>query len=199
MKRSGFTLIELLGVLAVVGLLAVILVPSLTTGLAKARRAQCLNNLRSLGSVMSAYGADHRGKMPSVGSGGDYETLTAMVKGLYEDEYLESFEVLACPTDDGRTACRGNDADAFSSKSHCSYVYFEGYNPLKADGDLNRLPLFCDRARSGGKGTLTEKDNHGTKYRNVVYLGGNAVTLRSVDEANGVVNTKLPDGVSLVE
>lgn len=198
MKRSGFTLIEILVVLAVLGLLAVILIPSVAAGLGRARRAQCLNNLKSLGGVMAAYGTDHRGKMPSVGEGGDYATLTEMVKGLYEDEYLESLEIWACPTDTGRTACKGGDADSFASGQNCSYIYFEGYNPLKA-GDLAKLPLLCDRSRGGGTAALTDADNHGAKYRNVVYLGGNTATLRTADDANAVVKADLPDGVSLVE
>ena len=61
------------------------------------------------------------------------------------------------------------------------------------------MPLFCDRARGGLKATLTPQDNHGARYRNVVYLGGAAMTLRTADAANDVVKMDLPDGVSLVQ
>ncbi|MBR6022192.1 MAG: type II secretion system protein [Kiritimatiellae bacterium] len=198
-KRSGFTLVEILVVLAVMALLATILIPSVTSGLARARRARCLNNLKAMGGVLTAYGADHRGKMPNVGSGADYETLTEMIKGLYEDEYLESLELLACPTDTGRTPCRGADAESFTTSANCSYAYFAGYNPLKAGGDLNQWPLMCDRARGGLKAALTDADNHGAKMRNAVYLGGNTATLRTAEDANAIMKLELPAGVTVVE
>jgi prepilin-type N-terminal cleavage/methylation domain-containing protein len=199
-NKSGFTLIEILVVLGVIGLLAGILVPAVSAGMSKARRAQCLGNLRTIGAAFSAYGADHKGKMPSVGgNGADYATMSEMVQGLFEDGYLETLESWRCPTDGERTPCRGADADSFRTGANCSYAYFEGYNPLKIGGSLNEMPLACDRARGGGKAMLGDSDNHGASCRNVLYLGGSAMTLKTADKANGVMKVELPEGVSLVE
>lgn len=198
MKKSGFTLVEILVVIGVIGLLAVILVPAVSGGMAKARRAQCMNNLKAIGASTLAYGTEHRGRLPKIGSGGDFASLTEMVKAFFEDGYLETPETWVCPTDSGRTACRAADIDSFQTSANCSYFYFEGYNPLKVDS-VNKMPLFCDRARGGLKAALTSADNHGARYRNVVYLGGAAMTLRTADAANDVVKTDLPDGVSLVQ
>ena len=198
MKKSGFTLIEILVVLAIIGLLAGILIPQVTGGMAKARRTQCLNNLHALGTVASTYAADHKGRLPKVGSGGDYESYSAMVRGLYEDEYVETFDIFVCPLDTERAVCRGG-ADSFSSGANSSYLYFAGYSMLKAEGRTAELPLFCDRARGGGTAPLTDADNHGASWRNVVYLDGHTEGLRTAEEANAIVKADFPSGVVPVE
>lgn len=193
-NKSAFTLIEILVVLGVIGLLAAILVPAVTGGMAKARRMQCLGNVRTVGASLFAYAMDHRNRMPGVGgSGAEFESMTEMAKALFEDGYMENLEAWACPTDKERRACPGSAVDSFDSGKNSSYVYFAGYNPLKA-GDVNAMPLLCDRARGGLTAALTDGDNHGAKYRNVVYLGGAATTLKGA-AANDVMKTKLPDGV----
>lgn len=59
MKRSGFTLIELMVVVAIIGLLAVIAIPSFTGYIAKAKRAEAYINLSSLYAAEKAYWAEH--------------------------------------------------------------------------------------------------------------------------------------------
>jgi len=54
-RRDGFTLIELITVLAVIGLLATILIPSFTKVLTFSRRATCMSNLKQLASAVLAY------------------------------------------------------------------------------------------------------------------------------------------------
>ena len=199
MKKHGFTLIEILVVLAIIGLLATILIPTVTSGLAKARRTQCLNNLHALGSVVQAYSSDHKGRLPGVGGGAAFDSYSAMVKGLYEGEYLETFDVLVCPLDTGRSVCPAANVESFSSGANSSYLYFAGYNTLRVTDRLSTLPVFCDRARAGGTSALTDADNHGASWRNVVYLDGHTAGLRTADDANAVVKVELPSGVTPVE
>ena len=50
--RQGFTLIELLVVIAIISIIAGFLVPTLLRGRGEAYKAQCLNNLKQLYTVI---------------------------------------------------------------------------------------------------------------------------------------------------
>lgn len=64
----GFTLIELLFVIAIIGILACILLPAANYIREKARKTECLNNLRQWGVALQGYLDEHRGIFPSYGA-----------------------------------------------------------------------------------------------------------------------------------
>jgi prepilin-type N-terminal cleavage/methylation domain-containing protein len=55
LKNKKFTLIELMVVIAIIGILASILMPSLSKARDKALKAVCLNNMKQIGTLMAIY------------------------------------------------------------------------------------------------------------------------------------------------
>jgi general secretion pathway protein G len=72
--RSGFTLIEVLLVVAILGILAAAVVPTLIGRQQQAYKDQTKNNIQSLEQILSLYAFDHDGTYPT----GGREALNAL-------------------------------------------------------------------------------------------------------------------------
>ncbi len=67
-KSKSFTLIELLVVVAIIAVLVAILLPALQAARERAKRAQCGNNLRTIGTAMMMFVNDNNEHFPKMGS-----------------------------------------------------------------------------------------------------------------------------------
>ena len=105
--KGAFTLIEMLVVIAIIGILAGMLLPSLVRGREHARDTQCLNNLRQIGIATKMLWEDANNGRMRYASGGQHPLpgcLTtnhglASERSLYP--YLKNSEVFRCSMDKG--------------------------------------------------------------------------------------------------
>ena len=133
-KLRAFTLLEILVVVAIIGIVAALLLPAIAKTKAKAKRAQCLNNLKQIGISFHSFGHDHNDKFPmqvSTNNGGSLEFALGG-KSLSRDFYdgfrhlqalsneLGEPKLLICAADTRAPAA------AFTSLRNESLSYFVG-------------------------------------------------------------------------
>ncbi len=116
--RRAFTLIELLVVISIIALLIAILLPALSQARESARQLQCLSNARQLGFGIFAFATENDQDMPVhdswsnwVGPKGNTNLYASNQSGFLHEpgitkarpinEYIETPELSACPSDSG--------------------------------------------------------------------------------------------------
>lgn len=142
-RASGFTLIELLTVIAVIGILAAILIPTVGRVRESARAAQCGSNLRQLQLANIVYANEHKGRFVTAaidsGGGSDPERKWLINKTFYAyltpkkaagtENWPEEF---LCPT----SVNLGNTPEALP---HIYAGYSYGYNVTQKTTGVRRF------------------------------------------------------------
>jgi len=162
--RPAFTLVELLVVITVIGILAGLLLPALSSSMRAARRTACLSNLRQVGLALHGYADDNQGRIPFgpkappftspanfYPSTGAPTSLLSLQDGspvglglLLRSHLQEDSSVLFCPGTDQRIDANAELEKVGRYQAQGSYYYRHGGNTR----------LFDDPMQNGTPGNM---------------------------------------------
>ena len=133
---NSFSLIEILVVVTVVSILVAILMPSLQSAKERARRIQCLSNIRQIGLSIEYYKEDNEGfypiRRPTAYTFSDKNVLM----NLLGSNYLRSnFAVFSCPANFNRI--EQMDLRTNASGGRMDYELNSGIFSMHTDGTNN--------------------------------------------------------------
>lgn len=157
--RRAITLIELLVVMAIIAILAGILLPVLSTSRGRARQANCLSNLKQIGTAIELYSDDYDSRLPWVAALGRYQTVTNPREALYGPPYYFLPELLQpyvkhqaawlCPNVSWDESIRPGQITFRENNGAYSFNYksppIPGKAPITISG--NQIASFNDPAR----------------------------------------------------
>ena len=144
-NRKGFTLIELLVVIAIIGILAGLLIPVVNVAMNKAKRTDCLSNIRGLGQASAIYAMDNDQRFPT------------NLLGLAKQRFVEDPELFRCKGDPVRTVAESvDDINAATADTYCSYLLITKDNTGNSMGSSSSPRTMLITEKNGISNSVSE-------------------------------------------
>jgi len=175
---TAFTLVELLVVLAIIGVLAGLLLPTLGRANEAGRGTACLGNLHQVGLALQLYVGDNNNRLPVMRDRGvttnspASTNLAASIDQVLAG-HLGGVAVLRCPSD--RQDLFTRSGSSYSWNNLLNGQDAEHLSVFGLDFDPHQIPVVFDKeafhaARGAGKGVnYLYADGH---IRNLLTLAG---------------------------
>ena len=185
--QGAFTLLELMLVALIIGILAALLLPALSTARVRSKQVQCLSQLKQMGVAYHLFAHDHASRFPfqvSTNAGGTLEFLqSGSVSRANSGSFFRHFQVLSndlttptvllCPADQERIQAQsfvGLRNENISYGLGLSAVYGNSDSILASDRNID-LAAGTDAAHwtqalHDGRGNLLMGDGHVEKADN---------------------------------
>ena len=201
-NNDSFTLIELLVVIAIIAILAAILLPALQKARERGRAANCISNLKQMGTAIGMYEADNHGwsvpySNPGTGAKRDWKFRLEEYNIGKETFYCPSqhkpnivaygmlYQARAGHTNRLNTHYSGSQKEpvkASSIKNPTAKMVIADARTEKGPGNINTNVIYCKtcEAKTDADGiNLTTR--HGATTTHAVYLDGHAAAFSLLD------------------
>jgi prepilin-type N-terminal cleavage/methylation domain-containing protein/prepilin-type processing-associated H-X9-DG protein len=195
--KKAFTLIELLVVIGIIAILAALLFPAFAKARERAKRTECISNMKQIGTAISMYCSDYDERYPFAWTENYYDIHPILSDLL--TIYVHDGHIWRCPSDRGETFLsdpggEGGHAPSFYGLFGSSYSYpgrgfgagwaLANDRTAKTVGSVRKPTLhpLCEELRPWhGSYRSTEKFIESLGLYNILYCDGH-VTQRTAKQ-----------------